>query len=92
MKVICGLGNPGSDYHWTRHNVGWWLLDHLQQHWQFDRFRRVGNAQAAEGRLEGQDVRLLKPLTYMNRSGAALAPLKKDPDFNFAEQLLVGRG
>lgn len=89
MKVICGLGNPGSDYHWTRHNVGWWLLDELQKEWQFERFRRVGNAQAADGRLEGQDIRLLKPLTYMNRSGAALAPLKKDPDFDFARDLLV---
>lgn len=89
MKVVCGLGNPGSDYHWTRHNVGWWLLDELQKEWHFDRFRRVGSAQAADGRLDGQDVRLLKPLTYMNRSGAALAPLRKDPDFDFAKQLLI---
>ena len=88
-KVIVGLGNPGSEYEATRHNVGWWLLDLLQREWQFERFRRLGNAQATEGRLEGQPVRLLKPLTYMNRSGAALGPLRQDPDFDFSRDMLV---
>lgn len=89
MKVICGLGNPGSEYHATRHNVGWWLLDKLQHDWRFERFRRVGNAHAADGRLEDQRVRLIKPLTYMNRSGAALGFLRQDPEFDFSRNLLV---
>ena len=73
MKVVCGLGNPGSEYQATRHNVGWWLLDELHKQGRFERFRRVGNAQAAEARLEDHDVLLLKPLTYMNESGSAVA-------------------
>lgn len=89
VKVICGLGNPGSEYETTRHNVGWWLLDHVQREWQFERFRRVGNAHAADGRIEDQRVRLVKPLTYMNRSGAALGVLRQDPEFDFARDLLV---
>lgn len=89
MKVVCGLGNPGSEYEFTRHNAGWWLLDRLQKEWQFERFRRVGNAHATEGRLGDQRVRLLKPLTYMNRSGAALGALRQDPDFDFSKDLLV---
>jgi PTH1 family peptidyl-tRNA hydrolase len=89
VKVVCGLGNPGPQYQATRHNVGWWLLDELQKEWQFERFRRVGNSLAAEGRLQDQDVVLLKPLTYMNRSGAALAPLRMRPDFDVSQQLLV---
>ncbi|MGQ0813484.1 MAG: aminoacyl-tRNA hydrolase [Gemmatimonadota bacterium] len=89
VKVICGLGNPGSEYHATRHNVGWWLLDLIHKEWHFERFRRVGNAHAAEGRLEDQPLRLIRPLTYMNRSGAALGALRQDPAFDFARDLLV---
>ncbi|MGQ0561314.1 MAG: aminoacyl-tRNA hydrolase [Gemmatimonadota bacterium] len=89
MKVVCGLGNPGTEYQATRHNVGWWLLDLLQREWQCERFRRVGNTHAAEGRLEDQAVLLLKPLTYMNRSGAALATLRLDAAFDFGTDLLV---
>ena len=89
MKVVCGLGNPGSEYQATRHNVGWWLLDELHKQWRFERFRRVGNAQAAEARLEDHDVLLLKPLTYMNRSGSALLSLRNDPAFDVAQQLLI---
>lgn len=89
LKVVCGLGNPGAQYHATRHNVGWWLLDQLQHDWRFGQFRRDGNAVAAEGRFEDQDVLLIKPTTYMNRSGAAVARLLGDPDFRPADDLLV---
>jgi PTH1 family peptidyl-tRNA hydrolase len=89
MKVIVGLGNPGAEYHATRHNVGWWLLDYLHHEWRFDKFRRDGNAVAAEGRFEDQDVLLIKPTTYMNRSGAAVARLLLEPEFNASEDLLV---
>jgi PTH1 family peptidyl-tRNA hydrolase len=89
MKVVVGLGNPGAEYHATRHNVGWWLLDYLQQEWRFSKFRRDGNAVAAEGCFEDQDVLLIKPTTYMNRSGAAVARLLLEPEFNTSEDLLV---
>lgn len=89
MKVVCGLGNPGPEYAATRHNVGWWLLDHLQQVWGFERFRRDGAALISDGRLDDVAVRLIKPTTYMNRSGAALRPLLGDPQFNPATDLLV---
>jgi peptidyl-tRNA hydrolase, PTH1 family len=89
MRVIVGLGNPGAEYISTRHNVGWWLLDRLHQDWRFDKFRRDGNAVAAEGRVEGQDVLMIKPTTYMNRSGAAIARLLLEPEFKPADDLLV---
>ena len=89
MKVVCGLGNPGPEYESTRHNVGWWVLDRLAQEEKFDRFRRQGPAWVAGGRIGDHEVRLLKPLTYMNRSGAALLPLLRDPEFQPSTDLLI---
>lgn len=89
MKVIVGLGNPGAEYHATRHNVGWWLLDQLHHEWRFDKFRRDGNAVAAEGRVEDQDVLLIKPTTYMNRSGAAVGRLLLESGFKPSADLLI---
>ncbi|HEX6938439.1 MAG TPA: aminoacyl-tRNA hydrolase [Longimicrobiales bacterium] len=89
MKVVCGLGNPGAEYEATRHNVGWWLVDRLAEAWRLGPFRREGRARIASGRFGDEVVRLVKPLTYMNRSGAAVAPLRTVPDFDVARDLLV---
>ncbi|MGI9078870.1 MAG: aminoacyl-tRNA hydrolase, partial [Gemmatimonadaceae bacterium] len=71
MKVILGLGNPGREYERTRHNVGWWVIDSLAGVWHIDAWRNDGNARVAAGRLGGSNVRLIKPQTFMNLSGAA---------------------
>lgn len=89
MKVIACLGNPGSEYSTTRHNVGWWLADRMAEVWALGRFRRQGSAGVASGRVEGVDLLVVKPLTYMNRSGAVLAPLREQADFDVARDLLV---
>ena len=74
MKVVCGLGNPGGEYESTRHNVGWWVLDEARSRWGFPAYRRDGRARVSQGSLDGESVLLVKPHTYMNRSGAVLAP------------------
>lgn len=89
MKVVCGLGNPGPEYDATRHNVGWWLVDRLAVDWKLGPFRRKGPALEAAGRVGSHAVVLLKPHTWMNRSGAALAALGRDADFDIARDLLV---
>jgi PTH1 family peptidyl-tRNA hydrolase len=89
VKVIACLGNPGPEYSTTRHNVGWWLADKLVQAWGLGRFKREGAAGVASGSVEGEPVRVLKPLTYMNRSGSALAPLRRARDFDPVNDLLV---
>jgi peptidyl-tRNA hydrolase, PTH1 family len=89
LKAIVALGNPGPEYAATRHNVGWWLLDALAEAWDLGRFRRDGNAAVASGRVEGAPVRLIKPLTYMNRSGQALRPLLRMNSFEPARDLLI---
>ncbi len=89
MKVIVGLGNPGPEYERTRHNVGWWVLDHLAGVWRFDRWKKDGQAMVAGGTIAGTRVRLVKPLTYMNLSGAVLAPYLRRPAWHPAADLLV---
>ncbi len=89
MKVVVGLGNPGPEYDGTRHNVGWWVVDRAAYDWDFEAFRREGRALVTEGEAAGLTVRLMKPLTYMNRSGAALRTLHELEDFEPAEDLLI---
>lgn len=84
-----GLGNPGREYELTRHNVGWWVVDHLADVWRFDAFRREGEALTSRGMLGSQQVRLVKPQTYMNLSGAALAPYLRRPFWSAKLDLLV---
>ena len=89
MKLILGLGNPGRQYEATRHNVGWWVLDHLADVWRFDGWKRDGDGLIATGTVEGTRVRLLKPLTYMNLSGQALRPYLRRETWSPARDLLV---
>jgi len=73
LRLVVGLGNPGPEYASTRHNAGFWFVDEL--------VRRYGGRLKAERRyggdagritVAGVDVWLLKPMTYMNRSGSAV--------------------
>ena len=84
-----GLGNPGREYEATRHNVGWWVLDHLADVWRFEGFRRQGEALVTAGTVGTQRVRLVKPQTYMNLSGAVLAPYVRHPFWSAKADLLV---
>lgn len=89
MKVVACLGNPGPEHSTTRHNVGWWLADRLAEAWGFGRFRQQGNFALAEGAVGGEEIRIVKPLTFMNRSGAVFAPLLRISDFDVQRDLLV---
>jgi peptidyl-tRNA hydrolase, PTH1 family len=89
MKLIVGLGNPGKQYADTRHNVGWWVVDHLAGVWRFDGWRKDQNAVVCDGRVAGQRVRLVKPQTYMNLSGGILRPYLRRETWSAAKDLLV---
>lgn len=89
MKVILGLGNPGREYAATRHNVGWWLIDHLADVGHFDGWKKDGESHVANGAVGGAKVRLVKPQTYMNLSGQALKNYVRRPLWSAAKDLLV---
>ena len=89
IKLIVGLGNPGTSHRLDRHNVGFWFVDALAQ--------RVGGNFRAEHKfqgeacrieLEGHELRLLKPTTYMNRSGLSVQALSSYLHIQ-PEQILV---
>ena len=69
MKLLVGLGNPGSQYEGHRHNVGFMALDAIARAHGITQFRSKHAGLLAEGNIAGQKVLLLKPQTYMNRSG-----------------------
>ena len=76
LKAIVGLGNPGKDYERTRHNAGFWFVDALADaHRGSFRAESKFKGALARIRLGEHEVLLLKPGTYMNRSGEAIQPL-----------------
>jgi PTH1 family peptidyl-tRNA hydrolase len=89
LRAVVGLGNPGPEYAATRHNAGFWLADTLASRWGFPPFRRGERARVSEGEVHGVPVRLVKPLTFMNDSGAAVAPLRAEAAFMPTVDLLI---
>ena len=89
IKLIVGLGNPGQQYSKTRHNAGFWFIDALADQYSASfKAETKYSGEVAKATIDGQSVWLLKPSTFMNRSGLAahqLSSFYKIP----AEQILV---
>ena len=77
MKIIAGLGNPGAEYAATKHNVGFMLVDKLADKYGAATWREHLGALVTDIRLESEKVLLVKPQTYMNDSGRAVAALMR---------------
>ena len=75
MRLIVGLGNPGAEYEWSRHNLGFMLIDKLGAETGIDIKLRECQSRVGRGEIEGCAVRLVKPQTFMNLSGEAVACL-----------------
>lgn len=75
MKLIVGLGNPGKQYEKTRHNLGFMIADALREAWQMEDWRedKKTNALTAAGQFGKEKIYMLKPQTFMNLSGTAVA-------------------
>jgi PTH1 family peptidyl-tRNA hydrolase len=73
LRIIVGLGNPGPEHQITRHNVGFWFVDLLaRRHGGEFRDYRKYSGETARVAIDGQELILLKPTTYMNRSGLSV--------------------
>jgi PTH1 family peptidyl-tRNA hydrolase len=83
VKIIAGLGNPGVRYQWTRHNVGFKALDRLAELRNIIIATKRLKSVYGRGRIDSQEVLLVKPLTFMNLSGEAV---KRVVDFFGASQ------
>lgn len=88
MRVVVGLGNPGERYRRTRHNAGFMVLDALLSRCA-GRWVEEPLCARAETVLAGQDVLLVKPLTFMNRSGEVVAEVVRSRDQAPAELIAV---
>jgi peptidyl-tRNA hydrolase, PTH1 family len=75
MRLIVGLGNPGREYAWTRHNLGFLVAAHLSDLWGIPLNRQSHGALWGQGRVGSESVILAQPTTYMNLSGQAVSRL-----------------
>ena len=78
ISLIVGLGNPGSEYAQTRHNAGFWFVERLAEQYGINlktdsKYKGI----SGRGNIEGQDVRLLLPTTFMNLVGQSVVPFAK---------------
>ncbi|MBC7911349.1 MAG: aminoacyl-tRNA hydrolase [Pyrinomonadaceae bacterium] len=89
--LIVGLGNPGAQYEWTRHNLGFMLVDRLARSAGAQVKRTECRALVGQAELEGIKAKLAKPQTYMNLSGEAVACLisKRDERLAAIKELIV---
>lgn len=87
--LIVGLGNPGERYHLTRHNLGFWVLDLLATESNVHSWMNRGGDHVANIRIGNSTVRLLKPQTWMNLSGAAVLRATEQEDLDYDHMVVV---
>ncbi|MGH9728485.1 MAG: aminoacyl-tRNA hydrolase [Candidatus Acidiferrales bacterium] len=89
MRIIVGLGNPGREYAWTPHNLGFQVMDRLAERFAIRITRPEAQSVIGIGRIAGHDVVLAKPQTFMNLSGHAVADLIARYEADPAEAIVV---
>jgi peptidyl-tRNA hydrolase, PTH1 family len=89
VKLVVGLGNPGIEYQFTPHNLGFLTIDRIAQRCGVDVASRRCQAATAKVRMAGHEVLLAKPETYMNLSGFSVRKLVDDLEINPSDGLIV---
>ena len=89
MKLIIGLGNPGSEYLNNRHNVGFMALDHLYAHFLFESWNTKLGGLFSTASLDSEKILLVKPQTFMNLSGICVAKFKQFFKINVADIFVI---
>ena len=89
MWCLIGLGNPGPPYHRTRHNLGFDLVDELSRRWKIPIDQAAPYFHFGSGDFRTIPVLLVKPMTFMNRSGEAYRRLLRQPEITPSETLIL---
>jgi len=89
VKLVVGLGNPGIEYQFTPHNLGFLTIDRIAERCNVDVLSRRCQAAAAKTKLAGHEVMLAKPETFMNLSGLSVRKLIEDLGLEPAKDLIV---
>jgi peptidyl-tRNA hydrolase, PTH1 family len=89
MRIIVGLGNPGREYAWTPHNLGFLVIDCLAGRFGVRVTRPEAQAYVGLGQIAGHDVALAKPQTFMNASGYAVSDLVKRYDADASQTIII---
>lgn len=89
MRLIVGLGNPGPEYLWTPHNLGFLVVDELANRAGIRVERPEAKSLVGRGKLAGREVALAKPQTFMNASGMAVRELVERYEAHTAEMIVV---
>jgi len=89
MKVIIGLGNPGFKYRATRHNIGFMVVDRLAASMRVKLKKKLFSALCGQGRFKGEEVLLVKPLTYVNLSGKAVSEIQASFEVATEDMLII---
>jgi PTH1 family peptidyl-tRNA hydrolase len=89
MRLIVGLGNPGPEYVWTPHNLGFLTIDRLAERAGIRVRRPEGKSLVGLGRLAGKEIALAKPQTFMNLSGVAVWDLVGRLDADPARMIVI---
>ena len=89
MRLIVGLGNPGPEYQWTPHNLGFLAVDEIANRASIRVERPEGKALVGRGKVAGEEVLLAKPQTYMNLSGIAVRELLEKYELEPADMLVL---
>ncbi|WP_341760177.1 aminoacyl-tRNA hydrolase [Candidatus Endowatersipora endosymbiont of Watersipora subatra] len=77
MLIIVGLGNPGPRYEKNRHNIGFMVIDAIHRHYELSDWRPQFHSLIAEGNIEFHKILLIKPMTFINKSGNAVSEALK---------------
>jgi PTH1 family peptidyl-tRNA hydrolase len=89
IRLIIGIGNPGSDYANTRRNVGFWVANRLARKHGMEFKTKTGSYLLAEGEIEGHPIAIAKPRTFVNKSGEAAVHLIRRLKLDHAQEMLV---
>ena len=89
MFLVAGLGNPGEEYELSPHNLGFMVVDRLAERHGIRITRRDSKALVGVGEIDGRQVMLAKPQTFMNLSGTSLAPLMEKHGIELGRLVVV---